>query len=164
MAGSESDVGMRMVRNLQTGFGLLYCVTLLLLVVPAVMVFGQAWGLYPHSVGVKVHIAPPESFMGDQQAPVIVTVHCAKEGGFGRGEPEFRLSSQPVSPEDLRATLREQLSRHPHPVVYVEADGCLTLDDVMRVVDIARDAWYGVPVVLLTPKTRKMLDLKRDGH
>jgi hypothetical protein len=29
----------------------------------------------------------------------------------------------------------------------------------VRVIDIARDAWYGVPVVLMTPELEKSLQL-----
>jgi len=151
-----------MVGNSQARFGLLYSVIMLLLVIPAATVFEWIWGLYPHSVGLKVGITP-EAFITDRQAPVIVTVKCAEKGATDGSELEFRLSSRPISQESLRTALLEELSRQAHPVVYVEADGCMTVGEVMGVVDIARGAWYGVPVVLLTPTTKKMLDNARGG-
>jgi hypothetical protein len=48
----------------------------------------------------------------------------------------------------------------------VEGDSTLDFEDIIRVVDIARGAWPGVPVVLLTPALKRQLNaaLATDWH
>ena len=81
------------------------------------------------------------------------------KGGRPSQEPELRLNSSAVAWCDLRRALTAELSPRGHRVVSVRGDGCLNVGDVVRVIDTARDAWYGVPVVLMTPELEKSLDL-----
>jgi biopolymer transport protein ExbD len=120
-----------------------------------VMIFGWMWGSYPHSVGLEVRIALPSTLTADLEERIILTVQSPPFSN----EPELRLNSRPVSRGDLRAALRAELSRRAHRVVYVQGEPCLSVGDVVRVIDIARDAWYGVPVVLMTPELEKSLKL-----
>jgi biopolymer transport protein ExbD len=98
-----------------------------------------------------------------QRERVIVIVQRMQGGTLAANEPELRLNSRPVSWRDLSNLLRTELSRHPDRVVYVEGEGDLEVGDIVRVVDVAREAWYGVPVVLLTPKLKKSLEAERAG-
>lgn len=146
------------------GFGLLYSVILLLIVIPAAMIFGWKWGWYPHSVGLEVRITKPVTLVADLQVErVTVAVHRAESSTSGANEPELRLNSRLVSWGDLRDALRAQLSRRAGRVVYIEGDDSLAFADIVRVIDIARTAWYGVPVVLLTPELKRSLDAERGG-
>jgi biopolymer transport protein ExbD len=82
-------------------------------------------------------------------------------------EVELRVNSSSVLWADLRRDLKMELSRRADRVVFVEGDGNLQVADVMRVIDIARGAWPGIPVVLLTPALNKKLgsacaDVSRD--
>ena len=123
------------------------------------MISGWMFGLYPHSVGLEVRLAKPATLVADVEGRIIVSVHCPKGTTSPVGEAEVRLNSRSVSSRDLRAVLRAELSRRAHRVVYVEGEDCLTVGDIVRVIDTARDAWYGVPVVLLTPKLKKSLQV-----
>ena len=55
-------------------------------------------------------------------------------------------------------------SRRVHPVVYLDGDGELDYQDLVKVIDAARDSWYGVEVVLLTPELKKVLSAKQTAH
>ena len=143
--------------RLASGFGLLYGSIGLLIVIPMVMIFGWMFGLYPHSVGLAVRIVPPARLIADVEGRIILTVECPKGGTSSSNEPELRLNSRPVSWGDLRGALRAELSRRADGVVYVQGEGCLNVGDVVRVIDIARDARYDVPVVLMTPKLERSL-------
>ncbi len=125
------------------------------------MIFGWMWGLYPHSVGLEVRIALPATLIADVEGRIILTVQCPKSGTPSSNEPEIRLNSRHVSKSDLRGALKAELSRRAHRVVYVRGEGCLNVEDVVGVIDIARDAWYGVPVVLMTPGLEKSLRLRQ---
>lgn len=114
------------------------------MVVPMVMIFGGMFGSYPHSVGLEVRIALPATLIADAEGRLILGLECSKCGvPYSANEPELRLNSKPVSMDDLRAALRAELSRRAHRVVYPQGDGCLTVGDVLRVIEIARDAWDG---------------------
>jgi hypothetical protein len=128
-------------------------------VIPMAMMVGSMLGSYPHSVGLEVRIAIPATLIADIEGRIILAVQCAKGRTPVPSEPELRLNSRPVSRGDLRAALRAELSRRAHRVIYVHGEGCLNVGDVLRVIDTARDAWYGVPVVLLTPELEKSLQL-----
>jgi biopolymer transport protein ExbD len=147
------------------GFGLLYGIILLLIAVPSAMIFTLMWGFWPwsHSVGLEVRIAQPATIMADRQEDhVIVSVNRVGHAGTGN-EPEIRLNSVPVSWVNLRDALRAELSRRPDRVVYVEGHDNLEFADIVRVVDVTREAWYGVTVVLLTPKVKKIPNAQRGG-
>ena len=125
------------------------------------MIYTLAWGFWPwtSSRGLEVRITRPATLTADLQVePVIVTVHRAESSTPGANEPELRLNSRSVSRSDLRDALRVELSRRADRVIYVEGDIDLEFADIVRVVDIAQEAWYGVHVVLLTPELKKSLD------
>jgi len=137
------------------GFEYLYAVTLLVVAIPMAMINQTAFRFYPHSVGFNLRITNPASLMADHEGRLFLTVKCAKEPTFPANELEFHLNSRLVSSVDLGVAVRAELSRRAHRVVYLEGDGCLQLGDIVRVIDIVRDAWYGVPVVLLTPNSHR---------
>lgn len=119
------------------------------------MLYDWEWGYYPHSVGLPVRLTAPTTIVAVVQPERVVVSLRSAECPIG-GAPELRLNSRRISRGELRSALRSELSRLGNPVLYVEGAGCLTVADVVHVIDIARDAWYGVPVVLLTPgPTRK---------
>jgi len=147
-------------------FGLLYGVILLLIAVPMMLICTIGLGVWPwtSSRGLDVWITKPMTLMTDFQGErVIVTVQRTQGGTLAANESELRLNSRPVSWRDLSELLRTELSRHADRVVYVEGEGDLEVGDIVRVVDVAREAWYGVPVVLLTPKLKKGLEAERAG-
>ena len=132
-----------------TRFGLLYSAVGLLILIPVVMLFGRMWGLYPHSVGFMLHITSPVRLTSEAEGRLILTIHCPKAGASPATEPEFQLNSRPVLQDQLPGALRAALSIRAHRVLYLRGDGCLAVSDVVHVVDIARGAWYGLPIVLL---------------
>jgi hypothetical protein len=87
----------------------------------------------------------------DMREAVLVKVECPNDKTPPAGERGLRMNDRPVSKDDLRASLRAELSRQARPVVYVDGDPCLTFGNVVEVIGLARDAWYGVPIVLVTP-------------
>ena len=112
------------------------------------MVLMNEWqfGYYPHSVGLRVRTDMPKSFRADpQNEPVTITVR----------RDHLRLNARTMSIDELPAALRAELSRRANPVVCVEAEGDLGFADIALVIDIARSAWFGVPVVLVPPKLKK---------
>jgi len=146
------------------GFGLLYSVILLLVVIPMAMIYTLMWGVWPwsHSVGFEVRIAQPAASMANRyEERVIITVQRAESSTFTAEESQLHLNSRPVSWGDLRDALRAELSRSPNRAVYVEGHGTLEFADIVRVIDIAREAWPAVPVVLLTPEVKKNLGAER---
>lgn len=148
------------------GYGLLGGTVLLLLVIPIVIIFAMAWGYWPpfQSVGLEVRIESPAIPMDEfQEDRVVVSVRCAQGRTVAASGPKLFLNSRPVGWNHLGNALRVELSRRPDPVVYVEGESGLTFADIVRVVDIARGAWYGVPVVLVTPTLDRGLDAQRAG-
>ena len=146
-------------------FGFLYGLILLLIVIPMVLICALGLGVWPwwHSVGLEVRTTPPAFLVADAfDDPVIVTVQSA-EGSMVASESRLRLNLRPVWWDGLRDVLRARLSRSPHRVVYVEGDDLLEFGNIVRVIDIARDAWSGVPVVLLTPALKRPLIGKSEG-
>ncbi len=121
-------------------FGLLHSFIALLTVVPMAMMSASALGLYPHSVGLKVRISIPTAGSVDDEGPIVLAVHRTNTQ-VKVGELEVQLNSISVPLGDLRGVLRARLSRSGNPVVYIEGDGGLDVGDVMRIVDITRDAW-----------------------
>jgi biopolymer transport protein ExbD len=120
------------------------------------MIFGREWRLYPHSVGFEVH-TPKAIYTTDSGRAVVITVECARDRALTSNELRISLNVNPVSRGDLGLALKAELSRRAEPVVYVRGDDCVTVGDVMGVIDIGRSAWYGVPIVLLTPGLVKTL-------
>jgi biopolymer transport protein ExbD len=144
-----------------SGFGFLYSVILLLIAVPMAMIFTLMWDIWPwsHSTGLDVRITIP--FAQPRAERLIVRVQRA-EGGKSVDRAELRVNSKSISWGDLRDALREDLSWRPNPVVYIEARNDLQFDDVVRVIDIVREDWPSVPVVLLTPSLQQKLDGERE--
>lgn len=136
-------------------FGLLYSVVLLLLAIPIATIYMALFGY--GSRGLKVRITKPETRLSERDDDcVVVSVHRTN-GSTLANEPELRVNSASVSWIDLRKNLKTELSRRADRVVFVEGDGSLEVADIVRVVDIARGAWPGIPVVLLTPALKKTL-------
>lgn len=137
------------------GFGLLYGVVLLLIVIPMALIYTLMFGSSPwtSSRGLQVNLTRP--------APVLAGLHeecviVAVRRGPSANEPEIRLNSKSVSWADFPVRLRSELSRRADRVVFVEGEGNVAVSDVVRV-DDTREAWYGVTVVLLTPELKKTL-------
>lgn len=137
------------------GFGLLYSVTLLLVAVPAAIIYTLAWGVWPwtHSAGFEVRVSGSVTRPVDSpESAVIVGVWRAKKCTLARCEPEMRLNSRPILRRGLRNALRAELSRRATHIVYIEGDPATEVADIVRAIDIANEAWYGVRVVLLIPR------------
>jgi hypothetical protein len=133
-------------------FAYTYTIILLSVIVPTILMFGAAWGLYPHSVGLKVGIAPP--IRADDESPLIIEVYGNPDCS-DRADAEIRLGSRTIALKDLPDVLRSELTRRGRHTVYIRGHGCLQAGDVFHVVDLAQEAWYGVWVVLLTPRAEK---------
>ena len=143
-------------------YGLLYSAIVLLILIPMVLISDAGLGHYP-SFGLEVRINKPSTIMADaEDEPVIVTVrrHGCIAGPYS--ERDIQLNSRPVTWGGLGDALRTKLSRRGSRIVYVESDDKLmSFGDIVRVIDIARGAWPGVPVVLLTPALKKQLNAER---
>ena len=134
-------------------YGLLYSGTMLSILVPMLLISDAGLGHYP-SFGLEVRINKPATIMADaDEELLIVTVRC---------HADIQLNSQPVSWGGLGDALCRKLSRRGSRVVYVEGnDNLMSFGDIVRVIDIARGAWPGVPVVLLTPALKRQLNAER---
>jgi hypothetical protein len=100
----------------------------------------------PHLVGLPARITPPPSLTLALEGRLVLTVHC------GDGQPVYELNSRPLTETGLRDPLREELSRRAHRVLYIKGDVSCQVGDVVQMISVARDVWFGLPVVLLTPK------------
>ena len=126
------------------------------------MIFTLMWDIWPwsHSTGLDVRITIPLAQPHAER--LIVTVQRAK-GGMSIDRAELWVNSKSISWGDLRDAIRVDLSGRPNPVVCIEGDNDLQLADVVRVIDIVREDWSSVPVVLLTPSLQQKLDGELEG-
>ena len=142
-------------------FGLLYSAIVLLILIPMVLISDAGWGHYP-SFGLEVRINKRATIMADADELVIVNVRCHACIAGPSTERDIQLNSQPVTWGRLGDALRTKLSRRGSRIVYLEGDDKLmSFGDIVRVIDIARGAWPGVPVVLLTPALKRQLNAER---
>jgi biopolymer transport protein ExbD len=143
-------------------YGLLYSAIVLLILIPMVLISDAGLGHYP-SFGLAVRVNKPATIMADADEDLlIVTVRCHECIAGPPSERDIQLNSRPVSWGDLSDALRAKLSRRGSRVVYVEGDdNLMSFGDIVRVIDIARGAWPGVPVVLLTPVLKRQLNAER---
>jgi biopolymer transport protein ExbD len=139
-------------------YGLLYSVIVLLVLIPMVLISDAGQGHYP-SFGLEVRINRPTTILADaNEELLIVTVRCAGCRAGPPSEGDLQLNSRPVTLSELGDALRTKLSRRGSRVVYVEGDdNLMSFGDIVGVIDIARGAWPGVPVVLLTPALKGRL-------
>src|SRR5215471_16803491 len=114
------------------------------------MFFRRMWGLYPLSVGFMLYITGPAKLTPEIEGQLILTVRCPKPGVPPANGPEFRLNARPVRQDQLPGALRAEFSLRAHRVLYLRGEGCLAVGDVVRAIDTARGAWYGLSIVLLT--------------
>jgi hypothetical protein len=84
---------------------------------------------------------------------LVLAVDCAKDRGLSRNRILYELNSKPVAEGGLRNAVRAELRQRAHRVLYVLGDRCLNVGDVTHAIDVARDAWFDLPIVLLTPKS-----------
>jgi hypothetical protein len=127
---------------------LLYAIVLLLFVVPTFRMVDCGFGWrYPPAVGLPIRITPLDTLATEIQ-PERLVVRVGSSERPAKGAPLLRLNSRPVSRSDLRTEVRAALSRRGAAVVYVN---CLEFGDVVPVIDVRREAWYGVTIVLMTP-------------
>jgi hypothetical protein len=86
----------------------------------------------------------------ETEARLILTIDCPTRVGSRGTEPEFQLNSTPIPKDQLPYALRAALSRRSKPVLYLRGEGCVAIGEIVRVIDVVRGAWYGLPIVLLT--------------
>ena len=142
-------------------YGLRYNTIVLLILIPMALIWDAGYGHYP-SFGLDVRVNRPATIMADaDEELLIVTARCHECVPGAITKADLLLNSRPVSWGDLGDGLRTKLSRRGSRVVYVEGDANLDLEDIVRVIDIARGAWPGVPVVLLTPALKRQLNAER---
>ena len=81
---------------------------------------------------------PPAEVSGDQ-----LVISMAKDGSLslGRGSDP----AQPLTREQLEANLLEEGKQHPGQAVFVQADGTLPYQDVMTLLELAKQS--GIPKV-----------------
>ena len=136
-------------------FGLLYSGVLLLLAIPAAVFYVALFGY--GSRGLTVRITMPSNRVSEHEDSCVVVSVRRSSGSTLANEPELRVGCASVSWIDLRQYLKTALIRRADRIVFVEGDGSLEVADIVRVVDIARGVWPGIPVVLLTPALKKTL-------
>jgi hypothetical protein len=136
---------------------MLYSVIAILAVFLMATLFGFTWRPYPHSVGLAVRITNPPTLVPEIEGRIVLSIHCPNPSATSTDQPLLWLNSHSVPWSELAGILRAELSRLAHRVVYVAGEGCLSFEDVVRVIDAARGVWGGVPVVLLTPNGRSRL-------
>ena len=142
-------------------YALLYNAIVLLILIPMVLIWDAGYGHYP-SFGLDVRVKRPATIMADaDEELLIVTARCHECGPGAITKVDLLLNSRPVVLGDLGDALRTKLSRRGSRVLYVEGDANLDFLDIARVIDIARGAWPGVPVVLLTPALKRQLNAER---
>jgi hypothetical protein len=124
-------------------FGLVYGTALALVVVPTWM---MVFAIVPDLVGLPARITPPPSLTVALEGRLVLTVRC------GEGKPVYELNSRPLTEAGLRGRLRDELSRRAHRVLYIKGDVSCQVGDVVHMISVARDVWFGLPIVLLTPK------------
>jgi hypothetical protein len=126
-----------------------------------VLICDAGYGHYP-SFGLDVRVRRPATILADaDEELLIVTARCHECVPGAITKVDLLLNSRPVSLGELGDGLRTKLSRRGSRVVYVEGDANLDFEDIARVIDIARGAWPGVPVVLLTPALKRQLNAER---
>jgi biopolymer transport protein ExbD len=144
-------------------YGLLCSAIVLLILIPMVLICDAGYGHYP-SFGLDVRVNRPATIVADaDEELLIVTTRCHEcvPGEITKVNVDLLLNYRPVSWAELGNDLRTRLSRRGSRIVYVEGDVNHDYKDIIRVIDIARGSWPGVPVVLLTPVLKRQLNAER---
>jgi biopolymer transport protein ExbD len=120
------------------------------------MIHEATWGYYPHSVGLEVCTTKAKSLtlVPVDEEPLVLTLQPANSDSTSV-ETSLFLNSRPIPWTQLRNTLRAELSRRANRIIYIDGDQDLHYAEVVRLVDAAEGAWFGVSVVLLTPKLKE---------
>jgi biopolymer transport protein TolR len=99
------------------------------------------------ATGVEIDLpsatAPPVEVTGEQ---LVIGMNQAGELTLARGSDP----AQPVTREQLEANLREEGKAHPDRAVFVQADGTLAYQEVMDLLEMAKQA--GIPKVGLVTR------------
>ncbi len=128
--------------------GLLYSQILLLIVIPAVLVFGYAWGSDHHSFGLFVWTYLPGSSIPRHNP-------CTQEWvvRVESGEAWY-LNSERISPDNLSDRLRQQIGERTGCIVFFDAEPNVPFAHAIHAIDQIEQS--PGRVVLLTPKTKKI--------
>ncbi len=132
-------------------FGILYAYILLLIILPAVLVFGYAWGFGHRSYGLFALTYFPESRMTSRlkqdpcQLKWVVRVE-SNEIWF--------LNSDRIAPADLPFKLRERVGERTGCLVLFDANPDVPFDAAICAIDMIEQT--SAKVVLLTPQTKKV--------
>ena len=137
------------------GFGLAYSVVLILVAIPTALIYTVMFGY--GSRGFAVRITKPPTRVAQQEENCLVVSVRRSNTNVAANQPEVRVNFTSVSWADLRLNLEIELRRRADQIVFVEGDGNLEVSDIVRVIDIARGARPGIPVVLLTPALKRTL-------
>jgi hypothetical protein len=125
--------------------GLLYSYILLLLIVPAALVFAYAWGLTQHRYGLYVLT----------NLSAIMKSHSCGEAWVVRIDKKqnWYLNKTLTSPAELPGLLRRQLVGEAKCAVYLDVDSSLDYEVAIHAIDAIQSTPVKA-VVLLTPGTK----------
>ena len=89
----------------------------------------------------------PQDAKDKNNAPTTQIVMEIKPGNT------IAINSQPVTPQQLEAKLREVYTGRPDKIIFVKGDPAVKYSDVISAMDVARGA--GVKIIATTPKELK---------
>lgn len=128
-------------------FGLLYSYILLLIVIPAILIFGYAWGYGQLRYGLYVLT---------DLSPLVKSRSCGEARTVRIDKKEtWYLNSTKTSSQELPELIRQQLGGQSQCVVYLDVDPSLNYAVAVHAIDVIQTT-QAKAVVLLTPRTRKL--------
>ena len=136
MSGPSRDGGMMAEINVTPFVDVMLVLLIIFMVTTPMMTTGV-------DIDLPSANTPPAEVSGDQ-----LVISMAKDGSLslGRGSDP----AQPLTREQLEANLLEEGKQHPGQAVFVQADGTLPYQDVMTLLELAKQS--GIPKVGLVTK------------
>jgi len=128
--------------------GLLYSYILFLVILPATLIFGYAWGYGQPRYGLYVLT---------DLSPMMKSRSCGEAWVVRVDKKEsWYLNTTKTSSQELPGLLHQQLGGETQCAVYLDVDPSLNYDIAIRAVD-AIQTTQAKAVVLLTPQTKKLV-------
>ncbi len=136
MSGPSRDGGMMAEINVTPFVDVMLVLLIIFMVTTPMMTTGV-------DIDLPSANTPPAEVSGDQ-----LVISMATDGSLslGRGSDP----AQPLTREQLEANLLEEGKQHPGQAVFVQADGTLPYQDVMTLLELAKQS--GIPKVGLVTK------------
>src|SRR5215470_17180812 len=134
--------------RISSAIGLLYALPLLLLIVPGVMIFEQAWGYDHHWVGFFVNVLTVDS-LRKQTGPYSETVFLSVDG-----KEQWNLNGKSITPNEIPAALKALRGDRSNCFVFLDVDPNLPYAVAIHAIDLIEGT--GFEVILQTPGTKKM--------